>query len=559
MDIVIPFVDNTDPVWQQEFNKISHTKVEEASVNRYRDWGFLKYIFRSIEKHIPFVDNVFLILSGPSQIPKWLKTDNSKLKIIYHEEYIPEKYLPTFNANTIECFLWRIPELGEYFLYMNDDIFFNKDLNINHYVKDGKLANDIFYKQMPDDAKYYHRMWNNDLKYGTLFNDNRDDVYVNTNHGINVFSKSSMRRLFEIHGDSLLDTFTQIRDVKNITQLCFQVYEKTIGNTFKKDITCCYYKLKNNDISANEVLAKLKKYDTFCLNDLNWYDDFDKIRSIFLSVLDTLFPSPSKFETYNESVSIVLTTYNNESTIKRALLSILNQTYDNFECIIVNDGSDDNTLDIIKDTIQYDKRFKIINNDTKLGPGASKQIGLNNCSNEYICFSDGDDINDDKKIENLMDYFFMHPNDKIAIGKMVKVGKSGNKLWCLHKKSSYYIHELNKGDNLLYHLPKCMIKKSCCKGIVFPNIYISEDVIFLANYIYNNCITKINVIDDIVYYYIDNPSSITKNKRTFLQHVNDTLSLLKYMMTSSIAIIKYTCERNYNDLQKKLILLNNAK
>ncbi|WP_296860750.1 glycosyltransferase [uncultured Methanobrevibacter sp.] len=87
-------------------------------------------------------------------------------------------------------------------------------------------------------------------------------------------------------------------------------------------------------------------------------------------------------------VSVILCVYNEEKFVKKAIDSILYQTLDDFEFIIVNDGSTDNTLDIIKS--YDDKRIKLINQDN-IGLGASRNKAMAEASGEYVVFLDGDD------------------------------------------------------------------------------------------------------------------------------------------------------------------------
>ncbi|SEL21805.1 Glycosyltransferase involved in cell wall bisynthesis [Methanobrevibacter gottschalkii] len=87
-------------------------------------------------------------------------------------------------------------------------------------------------------------------------------------------------------------------------------------------------------------------------------------------------------------VSVILTAFNEEKYIGKAIDSILNQTLTDFELIIVNDGSTDNTLNIINSF--EDKRIKLISHDN-IGPGASRNKALNIAKGEYIMYLDGDD------------------------------------------------------------------------------------------------------------------------------------------------------------------------
>ncbi|WP_407412083.1 glycosyltransferase family 2 protein [Methanobrevibacter sp.] len=87
-------------------------------------------------------------------------------------------------------------------------------------------------------------------------------------------------------------------------------------------------------------------------------------------------------------VSVILPVYNEDKYIAKAIESVLNQTFDDFELIIVNDGSSDNTLNIINGF--EDERIKLIN-QTNQGPGASRNNALEIACGEYVMFLDGDD------------------------------------------------------------------------------------------------------------------------------------------------------------------------
>ena len=88
MDIVITYVNGLDPVWLQSYAE--HTKVP-IMTKRFRDWGFLPYLFRGIEQNMPFVRNVYLVVSGDSQVPEWINRDH--VKVVHHEDFVPKEYL----------------------------------------------------------------------------------------------------------------------------------------------------------------------------------------------------------------------------------------------------------------------------------------------------------------------------------------------------------------------------------------------------------------------------------------------------------------------------------
>src|SRR5688572_15109961 len=89
-------------------------------------------------------------------------------------------------------------------------------------------------------------------------------------------------------------------------------------------------------------------------------------------------------------VSVIMPAYNAARYIQEAIKSILEQTFADFELIIINDGSSDATLDCIKSF--SDPRIKLINNEKNLGIIKSRNIGLDAASGEYIAKMDSDDV-----------------------------------------------------------------------------------------------------------------------------------------------------------------------
>src|SRR3989344_7030115 len=91
-----------------------------------------------------------------------------------------------------------------------------------------------------------------------------------------------------------------------------------------------------------------------------------------------------------KEVSVIVLTYNSENTIKRCLDSIFNQTYKNFELIILDDGSTDHTIKIIKS--YKDSRIKLYKNEKNLGIAKSRNVALSKCNTRLVFFTDSDCI-----------------------------------------------------------------------------------------------------------------------------------------------------------------------
>lgn len=141
IDFVIPWVDGSDPAWQREKSKWESKEPKSqlsewtSGAVRYQDWGLLRYWFRGVEKFTPWVNKVYFITWG--HLPEWLDSSCGKLKIVKHEDFIPEEYLPTFNSRVIELNLHRIDALSERFVYFNDDLFLLRSLDRELFFKGG--------------------------------------------------------------------------------------------------------------------------------------------------------------------------------------------------------------------------------------------------------------------------------------------------------------------------------------------------------------------------------------------------------------------------------------
>ena len=96
---------------------------------------------------------------------------------------------------------------------------------------------------------------------------------------------------------------------------------------------------------------------------------------------------------YNPLVSIIVTSYNYENYIKETLNSLIGQTYSNIEIIVVDDGSTDNSLHIIKSFVQKDSRIKLFThpNNQNMGLDKSVKLGVSKARGEWISFCESDD------------------------------------------------------------------------------------------------------------------------------------------------------------------------
>lgn len=125
----------------------------------------------------------------------------------------------------------------------------------------------------------------------------------------------------------------------------------------------------------------------------------------------------------NNMISIMMPAYNAEQTIQHALNSLCYQTYKNWECIIVDDGSTDNTLALIQKFSLLDQRIKVFSFPQNQGRGAARQFALKQCQGNFIAMLDADDWYYHDKLEKQLDFFQQHPEvDLVSCGMVIQKG-----------------------------------------------------------------------------------------------------------------------------------------
>ena len=111
----------------------------------------------------------------------------------------------------------------------------------------------------------------------------------------------------------------------------------------------------------------------------------------------------------NELVSIIVPVYNAEKFISETIKIVQNQTYQNWELILVNDCSKDSSVEIIKKSQESDKRIILIDQKTNQGAANTRNTGIKNAKGKYLCFLDADDLWEKEKLEKQIK--FMKEND----------------------------------------------------------------------------------------------------------------------------------------------------
>ena len=127
-------------------------------------------------------------------------------------------------------------------------------------------------------------------------------------------------------------------------------------------------------------------------------------------------------------LSILMTNYNEEKYIQMSIESVLENSFKNFELIVIDDGSNDSSVDIIKKYLDIDSRVKLYQNFTNMGVAHSKNLGLNYCRGDYIAMMDADDISLPNRFETQLRYMEENPEISICGGAMYLIFDQGTSL-----------------------------------------------------------------------------------------------------------------------------------
>lgn len=212
-------------------------------------------------------------------------------------------------------------------------------------------------------------------------------------------------------------------------------------------------------------------------------------------------------------ISVILNVYNGEQYIENCIISILSQTYDNFEFIIVNDGSTDSTKDIIDRYYTKDNRIRVFHTENK-GISSSRAFGLTQITGDYFIFIDGDDYVDKDYLQELYDSIVKN-NADLATCEYCEVRNTETTQIKILERSD----PIDYTRDLIHGRTWCVVWNKLFKTNIIRENRISfieglkywEDVPF--SIIYSLYCKKISYIHKPLYHYIkDNSSSLTASE-----------------------------------------------
>jgi len=244
-------------------------------------------------------------------------------------------------------------------------------------------------------------------------------------------------------------------------------------------------------------------------------------------------------------VSVIIPYFKKIDYIKKSINSVLNQTFKDFEIILIYDDSELSDLSEIKREFNQNSKIKIIRNSNNLGAGISRNIGIENSTGKIIAFLDADDFWLPQKlekqinfmIENKFDFTFCDYEKKISSKKTINVKSKKNKL--------NYNDLINSCD---IGLSTVLLNKEIIKNELFPKLKTKEDYVAWLK------ITKENIyaynLNESLVIWNNVENSLSSN---FFQKISDGFKV--YYIYEKFNILKslyYLFKLSINSLKKKI-------
>lgn len=282
-------------------------------------------------------------------------------------------------------------------------------------------------------------------------------------------------------------------------------------------------------------------------------------------------------------VSIIVPVYNAERYLSEAIESVLNQTYTNFELILINDRSTDNSQEICGKYAEKDNRIVLLANNTENhGPGPTRNIGLDNATGEFIYFMDADDWIDKSLLQCAVGRMSETNADIVQFGVVYeRDGIKDPMVYCYSGKALLTREEIKNdfsnffNDNRMSLWLKFFRKKTI-EGIRFDSIINGEDTAYVLDALCNA--QTIAYIPKNMYHYryvegstshswvettIECQKVLWNHKRKYLESFENKMDMLSYATVAYDSYIwaiyqlsSNLCPLSYKERKRQLLSLN---
>ena len=276
-----------DVEWRKNFLEIGRSYTEDDAMQhvRYRSWGTEPMLIDLVRKNMPWLRNIYIILAQESQKQPWM--DEKGVTVVYHKDFIPDHFLPTFNSRAIEMFLKDIPGLSDMFLYGNDDMYPLKPLSQEDFFVDGMPCLHMTEKPFPANANNFQTACRCGLNFvAREFGIRYRTTWLKTGHSIAPILKSTCEYLWRRSGNEIEASVSPTRQRWNFNQYIYSWWNYLAGEYVDKVPSRKYVNVRK---SVDEVADTLRNSDAsiVCVNDHECAADYRAYSAVVRDILES--------------------------------------------------------------------------------------------------------------------------------------------------------------------------------------------------------------------------------------------------------------------------------
>ena len=475
---------NTKGIGEARNLGILHAKGEYISfldINNFFDSNFLKQLINEIDKtHSDILIYRYEIYNQTSGL---FYIDNYSYEIMWPNKFINYTIIPNKLFDIFGLFIWN--KLFKLSFIKNNQIFFNNNTESCLLFIDLSL-----------------------IKTNRISILNKTIIFYNNTLNYNIENKKN-----------ILDYYDDLIELKFILKK--ENIFNILSESYKLHVQKVSIKIINKNKKNKYLYQELKKERYKEFGDIiNLIDLINKEEKDIENIIE------NSFYLSEPKISVIIPIYNTANYLEDCLNSILSQTLKEIEIICINDGSTDNSLEIIQHFVEKDYRVKIINQTNK-GPSEVRNIGIKYAKGEYLFFMDSDDYLDKS---SLLELYSLSKKNNLDIlyfeYEQFNDIKNINNQNIESSKKQDNNERIYKGIDLFIKMEKKKFNSSPCLQIIKKEFYEKNKFVFYPGIIFEGRLffltsilqaEKTSYINKTFYKFRIHSNSMTKKKTKLIE------------------------------------------
>jgi hypothetical protein len=291
IDMVYLWVADEDPERVEYLSKLPEWD-GNLDKTRYSEHQELKYSLRSVEMYCPWIQTIYIVTKD-GQVPSYINFTNPKIKLVHHSQIMPESSRPTFNSMAIETCVHNIPGLSDFYIYMNDDIFFKRPMTPSDFIH--KTVPKVNVREKPKKRE--------DYSFDETFSRSMDLANKLTNQSYYIelpHTPTMCYKPWDMEIEAILKAIPH-KDTNRWDWTTHSKFRENHNIALNNCFRTIYYLYKGGEkVSYQSDMFNLKDTCTFssnptsvflCINHIS-----DACDEMFKRQIDMMYPTPSSYE-----------------------------------------------------------------------------------------------------------------------------------------------------------------------------------------------------------------------------------------------------------------------